>query len=146
MKQTDGRSAVMRALHAEGVKQGLDPEAVTELTGARFSVGSLSELDATKLGELFQQITGRSRRKAAGTEGRKDSASKVATLVDPGDCEVLYRLAYGNLGWTDTTLRRFIARQLKGREQIVTMGDLNKVLWAVKSMVRKLESKQKGPV
>ena len=48
----------------------------------------------------------------------------------------IYQIAYGKLGWSQATLKTFIRRQLKGRDQIRTVGDLNKVLWPVKRMAK----------
>ena len=142
------RSTLLRALHAEGRKHRLDHDALHDLAAEHFGSASLSTLDATQLGSLFQRISGRdfrlkqdklrsrALRKAAGTEGRKDGNPKLQTLVSPDQVEMLYQVAYGKLGWSQATLKTFIRRQLKGRDQIRTVGDLNRILWPVKRIAR----------
>ena len=140
--------SVLRALHAEGRKHGLDHGALHDLAAEHFGVESLARLSEPQARSLFKRVAGREfhakqhrirsaqGRKAAGTEGRKGQNDNVETMVSAEDCELFYGIAYGKLAWTAQTLKRFIPRQLQGRDQIRTMGDLNRVLWPVKRMAR----------
>ena len=141
-------ASLLRALHAEGRKRGLGHDALHDLAVEHFGVDSLSRLTHPQARGLFKRVAGRQfhakrhrirsveRRKAAGTEGRKGLKQNVTTMISPADCALLYEIAYGKLGWAEQTLKRFIRRQLRGRDQIRTMGDLNAVLWPVKRMAR----------
>jgi hypothetical protein len=70
----------------------------------------------------------------AGTEGRRDQIHTETTLVSSGD---LARIGeqLTRLGWNQAGLDRFLLgsrNPLKGRTQILTLGDANKVYWALK--------------
>ncbi len=70
----------------------------------------------------------------AGTEGRRDQIHAETTLVTETDLSRIQD-QLSRLGWEQPTLERFLLSSrspLKGRTQIRTLGDSNKVLWALK--------------
>ena len=141
------RVNILRALHAEGKKRGLDHGGLREIASQRFGVSSVSALTEDQMKTLYRDWTGqvfhskrhairnKARRHAAGTAGRKDAPSKVEHLVSGDDLEMLGSYA-ARLGWGTETLGKFIRRQLGGRETIRTVADLNKVLWPMKRILR----------
>jgi hypothetical protein len=79
----------------------------------------------------------RMQRKAAekaGTEGRRDQIHNEVTLARPEDLERIQQ-QLSRLGWNQAGLDRFLLSSrspLKGKTQIRTLGDANKVYWALK--------------
>ena len=149
MSQTS--SKVMGALHAEAAKLGLSHQDLSEMAGQRYGVASMAALDDGQLRDLFLDLTGRvfhpkhpgmqnrQRRKAAGTAGRKDASNKVVEMAATVDVEMVYQLGYA-LGWTQQTIKTFIRRQLRGRDQLRTMADVNKVLWGLRAIAKRKKS------
>jgi hypothetical protein len=82
--------------------------------------------------------TSRSQREKQGTEGRRDQLHVDATMLS-GDEEVLQLILSEQqaLGWDDDARKRFLRGRsgpLGGRDTIHTLGDANKVHWAMKRM------------
>jgi hypothetical protein len=70
----------------------------------------------------------------AGTEGRGDQIHAEATMVSADDLTRI-QTQLTRLGWDQQRLERFLLSTrspLKGRTQIRTLGDTNKVYWALK--------------
>ncbi len=143
------RAKLVRALHAEARKRGWGHADLHDEAAERFGAASISALSDEQIKDWFLAMTGRMfrakhsgiadkrRRQAAGTAGRKTAAAKtnVVHLASADDVELLYQVAY-KIGWDKQRLKGFIRRQLKGRETIRTLADLNKVLWPLKRMAR----------
>lgn len=81
-------------------------------------------------------IADRERAQAAGTHGRRGSRSRQLVMASPEHVNLLIGYAY-RLGWTRERLDAFIGRQLGAGRRVQTVGDCNKVLWGLKSMVRR---------
>jgi hypothetical protein len=153
-RSTEQRSKMMRGLHAEASKRGLSHDGLHELVEKRYGVASLSQLSEAQLREWYREFSGKgfrhrgmgsaSRRRAAGAAGRRQpdqpinrstDQSKVIELASADDIAMLIDLA-GQIGWSVTALHKFVARQI-GRENIRTMAEFNKVLWALKAIARR---------
>lgn len=85
-----------------------------------------------------KRIRSRERAKAAGTEGRRGS-SKSATLVSANELEMIKRKLQ-ELGWTQETFERWLHSPSSplaksASKQIRTVGDANRVYWALKHIV-----------
>jgi hypothetical protein len=69
-----------------------------------------------------------------GTEGRRDQIHAETTMVSPDDMRrIQWQLT--RLGWDQARLDTFLASPrgpLGGRTQIRTLGDANRVYWALK--------------
>jgi hypothetical protein len=79
----------------------------------------------------------------AGTEGRRDQIHNETTLVSP-DSKIfeLIQQQLTRLGWNQAGLDRFLlgsSSPLKGKTQIRTLGDANKVYWALKRIPARKE-------
>ena len=74
--------------------------------------------------------------RAAGTHGRRGADRRVSMLATKGQIDLLVSYA-SRLGWNDERLDAFIERQLGAHRQVRTVADINKVLWGLKSMVRR---------
>ena len=142
------RKMALKALHAEATKRGLAHSYLHDLAEQRFGVDSLARLDQAQLREMYKAVTGKALflkhrgvrsaagRRAAGTAGRGDepaASRKVARFPSADDFEML-AATLERLGWTRETFSNFVRRQLKGRGEIVTLADFNKVYWAMKGI------------
>jgi hypothetical protein len=70
----------------------------------------------------------------AGTEGRRDQIHNETTLASAEDFAAIQN-HLARLGWDQSRLDKFLLSSrspLKGRTQIRTLGDANKVRWALK--------------
>lgn len=74
--------------------------------------------------------------RAAGTHGRRGVDRRVSMLATSEQLELLAGYA-GRLGWNRERLDAFIERQLGSHRTIRTVSDINKVLWPLKSMLRR---------
>lgn len=77
----------------------------------------------------------------AGTEGRLDQIHAETTLVSEGD---LARIQddLRRLGWDQARLEAFLRSSrspLKGRQQVLTLSDANKLHWALKHIPARKE-------
>jgi hypothetical protein len=72
----------------------------------------------------------------AGTEGRHDQIHTEATLAGPRDIARI-QAHLTRLGWTQARLEAFLASPRGpngGRKEVRTLGDTNRVHWALKGM------------
>lgn len=86
------------------------------------------------------RIKDRDRAHAAGTEGKRDSKDKF-TIASAEDIEMVEN-QLNEMGWTRQRLDAFLASPsspLKGRSnpQLRTVGDINRVLWALKRIAKR---------
>jgi hypothetical protein len=81
----------------------------------------------------------------AGTEGRRDQIHAEVTMAAGADFERI-RTQLDRLGWDQAMLERWLlgARgPLKGRTVIRTLGDANKVYWALKHIPARNPNREK---
>lgn len=74
---------------------------------------------------------------AAGTEGRRGSRDKF-TIAQAEDVAMLDAMIT-EIGWTRERLDAFLlspSSPLRGRQQLRTVGDVNRVLWALKRIAK----------
>jgi hypothetical protein len=96
-----------------------------------------------------RHIRNRDRAKAAGTEGRKRKPANAVTLVSANEISLIDELM-SKLGWSQPQLAgwlRSTSSPLKGQSdpQIRTLADANRVIWALKGMLKARERReQKG--
>ena len=137
------RTRVMRALHAEGAKRGLDHEGLREMCRGKFGVASMGDLDLAQAASLYKDVTGteflvagRGPAPRVKLPERGYAARGETQIVSGGELELLER-AFAKRGWGPATKLAFIRRQLGGREQIRTRADFQKVFRGVQAMNRR---------
>jgi hypothetical protein len=154
---TSGQRAKLQTLYAQYARRSLDASPTregrllwaTERTGRPIS--SFSDLSLAEATQLIDGlncalgVTGGPKRRPrldrraaenAGTQGRYDQAHPESTLVSPAD-QARIRYVMGLLDWTEETLQRWLQSgrsPLRGRAEIRTLSDANKVFWALKGM------------
>jgi hypothetical protein len=81
---------------------------------------------------------------AYGTAGRRGADAKTVRMADADTWSLIDRLL-GQLGWTRDRLDAFIrsSKSPLGGRLIQTLGDANRVIWALKSMLRRADSSAK---
>ena len=77
----------------------------------------------------------------AGTEGRRDQIHSETTML-AGDEEILTKIMreLSSLGWTEERFKAWLRSSSspnKGRDTIRTLGDANKIHWALKRMAER---------
>jgi hypothetical protein len=113
------------------------------------SFNDLTKIEAKRLIDSLQGVLGvkapnksprrRQTRKDGekmGTEGRHDQIHAETTLVGPHELEMVQR-DLSRLGWTEARLEAFLrspCSPLKGSHSIRTLGDANKIHWALKRL------------
>ena len=117
-----------------------------------FSGGSgeaweLTAAQASRVITWFERLSGRASTEedyAAGTAGRRGFPERRWVRPNPAAWRALWATAE-TLGMDRERLERFMARQfaglgLHGFRDIRTMADLNRVLWALKAMLRRRQA------
>jgi hypothetical protein len=77
----------------------------------------------------------------AGTEGRHDQIHAEVTIASPSDLTLIQQ-QMTRLGWDTTRLEAFLRSSkspLKGRMEIRTLGDVNKLYWSLKNISARKE-------
>ena len=108
--------------------------------------------EAAKLIELLHGVLGipntkpkrpamkdRDRAQSAGTDGRRGSATAIATPVTARDIDRI-NSAISRLGWSEERFRGWLrspSSPLKGRSQIRTQADANRVWWGLKPIIQR---------
>lgn len=114
------------------------------------SFRELSNREAHKLIELLQGGLGianprpnRQRAYAMGNEGRRGRRD-VVTMARPEDLRGIQQ-QLTRLGWNQARLEAFLSAStspLRGRTEIRTKSDANRVFWALKNMANRIEGKE----
>lgn len=138
---TEQRTLVMRALHAAGLKAGLDHDGLRDMGRAWYGAASLGDLDLPQLGALYGNLAGtefllRTRPNKLKLPDRGYAQSGQTAIVSGAELELLER-AYVKRGWGPETKLAFVRRQLHGREQIRTRADFARVFRGVQAMNRR---------
>jgi hypothetical protein len=127
----------MRAIHAEGLKRGLDHEALRDVCRAKFGVASMAELSAGQKKQLFRDLAGKNfvtHRMRLPERGYAQQGK--LEMISPAELETLER-AFALRGWGPETKKAFVRRQLGGREEIRTRADFQRVFRGVQAMNRR---------
>ncbi len=134
----DLKPRLMKALHAEAVKRGLDHDELSGLCRAKFNVRSMREMTAGQMQALLREWTGRAlpSKRTTPLPQRGYGRTGALELVSGEDLETLGR-AFAARGWGIDTQAEFVRRQLRGRDQIRTRKDFNAVFRAVQAMNRR---------
>lgn len=139
-RPVEPRTLVMRALHSEGAKRGLDHEGLREMCRGRFGVASMGELDLAQAATLYKDLTGTEfllhTRPKVKLPARGYGKDGEAQIVSGGELELLER-AFAKRGWGPATKLEFVRRQLHGRDQIRTRADFQRVFRGVQAMNRR---------
>ncbi len=130
------RARLFRAIHAEGIKRGIDHDALRDMCRTNFGVHSLSEMTDDNLYKLYRSWTNRGlkRRKHEAGPGcqpvDKHEGFRVLDKLQMVASEDLVILAqeFALAGMSEDSQKGFIRRQLRGRDIIRTRGDWGKVI------------------
>jgi hypothetical protein len=134
-KEKAYRAKLLRALHAEGLKRGIDHEGLREL----FNTRSLASVETADLQRVLFSWGKRVRSQAL---PRKGYAKKpVAAEMVSGEDLTLLGDAFQRRGWSDEQRRNFIRRQLGGRDVVRSRKDFHRVFSGVRAMNRRDENK-----
>jgi hypothetical protein len=125
------RTRLMRAIHAEAKKRGIDHDGLHDIAVMRWGHG-LGEAKGEQLYALYHEWTKKGLRRRARPFAPADKREFVQ-----GEDLVEMAEEFAKRGWGEDTQRNFIRRQLRGRDKISTRGDLRKVLFAVRAMNRR---------
>ena len=127
------RNRVMRAIHAEAKKRGIDHDGLHDIAAMRWSVKSMADATAEQLYGLYHEWT----KKGLRRRNTKGFAPGQKTEFVSGEDLIELAEAFAVRGWGEDTQCNFIRRQLKGRDRVSTRGDLRKVLFAVRAMTKR---------
>jgi hypothetical protein len=121
---------------------GHSVESFSDLTSAeaKHLIDNLqSEIGQAETEPALSGRLDRDRAQAAGTEGRKNDPRDVTTLVSPDDLQRVHD-AVARLGWNQNQFEGWLrssSSPLKGAMAIHTLGDANRVWWALKNMLKR---------
>lgn len=136
-----------RAIYGVCRQEAIDNDLLHLIVEQRFGKTSLKLLTERECRELLDGLRQRGRGRGASglkgtarghataTEGRREARGQVEHLVNARELALL-REAAALRGWSPETLEAFCRRQNGGRP-LRTIGDLNRVLWALKAMNRR---------
>jgi hypothetical protein len=120
------RKRLLRILHGEGAKRGLDHDALSDGARMGYQVGSLAQLSLPQLRDYIQRLGTRPDSRGSGignrgsaeprtpnTEPRRHargSANAAMKVISPAQRHLIADLR-DEIGWTDEQLDGFIAKQ-----------------------------------
>lgn len=136
---------MLRAIHAEAKKRGLDHDALHDLCVTRCGVQSMSQMTGQQLHSLYNQWTGKALRRRAPLPTGKPIEDRQ--MIGSEELITLQQ-EFAKRGWGPETQTNFTKRQLRGRSNIRTRGDWNKVLQGIRALNKrdpKLLSGDTGP-
>ena len=108
-----------------------------ELTGLE-AARVISALNVS-LGLPEHQPRSRERAQAAGTHGRRNDDGRNVEIASQADLDRIQH-ALDRLGWDQNRFDRFLASPtspIRGKAKIQTVGDANKVWWALKRFIKR---------
>ncbi|HWE50493.1 MAG TPA: hypothetical protein VG273_11910 [Bryobacteraceae bacterium] len=138
------RAKLMRAIHAEAQKRGIDHDGLRDM----FKVRSLSMVETNDLVGALKTWTGRGVRKSrpraaawparsAEQLPRKGYGKNGETELVGGDDLNTLAEAFARRGMGKESQANFIRRQLGGRDSIRTRADFHKVFSGIRAMNRR---------
>lgn len=135
----DGSREARLKWASEGAGRSIDSFSNLTSAEANFLIDNLQ----TELGQAFEPAIfarlDRDRAQAAGTEGRNGQRPDVTTLASADDLRRVHD-AVSRLAWTQEQFERWLrssSSPLKGSTAIRTLGDANRVWWALKNMLKR---------
>ncbi len=128
----DTRAKLIRALHAEGRKRGMDHDALRDM----FRVPSLSTVPVDELERTLKGWTGKGLRRNTPLPRRGYGSSTFVELAGLDEFTTLVN-AFAIAQMDSEAQKSFIRRQLRGREAIRTVADFHKVFSGLRAMNRR---------
>ena len=140
-KESAFRVRLLKALHAEGKKRGLDHDGLHDLFNSR----SLGTVPTQELQNVLRSWGKKIRATPLPRRGyaKKADAAGLSEMVSGEDLTLLGD-AFQLRGWSKEQQRNFIRRQLGGREVVRTRGEFHKVFSGVRAMNRRDEKTTEG--
>lgn len=128
------RARLMRAIHAEGKRRGLDHDALHAICLQQFQARSMADLSDAQLSGWYRHWTGKLLKSRAPrpVAGANDDLQLVSgeEMIDLSQQAAVRGLSHEGL-------INFIRRQLRGREVVRTRGDYRRVVRGLRAMNRR---------
>jgi hypothetical protein len=126
------RNRLFRGIHAEASKRGMDHDALHAMAKEQYGAHSLSALTDAQLLNIYHGWTGKVLRRQAklGSPGWKNEPPQMIS----GEEVVALDQEFATRALSGEGRKRFVRRQLKGRDQVRTRGDYIRVLHALRAM------------
>lgn len=128
------RARLFKALHAEGVKRGLDHDGLHDMVRARCGAQSMSDASDTQLLGIYTEWTHKTLKYRGKLPRRKESPdTEMVSAVDLEDLDQEFAVA----GMDAERRAGFIRRQLRGRAVVQTRRDYVRVMGGLRAMRRR---------
>jgi hypothetical protein len=128
------RARLFRALHVEGVKRGLDHQALHAMFASSFGLRTMADATDAQLLGVYRQWTGKTLKYRGQLPRRNESPD--AEMVSRADIEDLDQ-EFAKRGLAGNGRAEFIRRQLRGRDLIRTRKDYTRVMGGLRAMNRR---------
>ena len=126
------RAKLLRAIHAEGRKRGMDHDALRDM----FKVPSLSNVPVDELERRLKGWTGKGLRRKTPLPRRGYGSSTFVELAGLDEFTTLAN-AFAIAQMNGEAQKTFISRQLRGRDTVRTVSDFHKVFSGLRAMNRR---------
>jgi len=126
------RAKLLRAIHAEGRKRGMDHDALHDM----FKTPSLSTVSIDELERTLKGWTGKGLRRNAPLPRRGYGSSTFVELAGLEDFATLAN-AFAVAQMNGEAQKTFIRRQLRGRDTVRTVADFHKVFSGLRAINRR---------
>lgn len=136
MKDKAIRTKLLRALHAEGKKRGLDHDDLRFV----LRVSSLSDASIADMERVLKEWTGKSIRRRQTSLPRKGYLKTGELQIAGLEEFTTLQNAFAIAGMDGDAQRGFIRRQLRGREEVRTVADFHRVFSGLRAINRRKES------
>jgi hypothetical protein len=137
-KQSGYRARLFKALHAEGIKRGLDHDGLHDLCCQQFAVHSMGDATEHQLAGLYRNWTGHTLRNRAKLPRRGEAAKRAsAGQMVSAEEAILMDAEFASRDLHGDARANFIRRQLRGRDQVRTRADWVRVITPLRNMNRR---------
>jgi hypothetical protein len=129
---------LFRGIHAEGLKRGMDHDALRDLATENYQVYSMAKLSDAQLLAMYRMLSGGKKLKNRGNLPSRGelTAGAESELVYAEDLTELDQ-CFAEAGFSMAAKLTFTRRQLDGRDYIRTRGDLVRVMAGIRAFLRR---------
>jgi hypothetical protein len=137
-KKSGYRARLFKAVHAEGLKRGMDHDGLHDMFARVFAVHSMADATDHQLAGIYREWTGHTLKNRAKLPRRGEAAKQrsAAQMVSGEEIITLdAEFALRNMGLEGRA--NFVRRQLRGSDQVRTRADWARVITPLRAMNRK---------